>query len=69
MIWKCTLSQAIQNVDDFIHYIICSVMDPLQWMGAVRMRADKKNNNNPQVITLVHQFMYCEVKSYMFVRD
>ncbi len=31
-------------------------MDLLQWMGAVRMRvqtADKKQNNNPQVIQII----------------
>ncbi len=32
-----------------LHLGICSLMDPLQWMGAVRMRvqtADKKHHNN-----------------------
>ncbi len=44
-----THPEAIQDADEFIysteqHYITCSSMDPLQWMGAVRMRiqtADK----------------------------
>ncbi len=45
-------------------------MDPLQWMGAIRIRvqtADK--NNNAQVIytTPVHQLTSCEVKSCMSV--
>ncbi len=34
-------------------YITCSPVDPLQWMGAVRMSvqiADKKHNNNPLII-------------------
>ncbi len=45
-------------------------MDPLQWMGAVRMKVDKYHNN-PQVIhtTPVHQLTFYEVKSYMFERN
>ncbi len=58
--WKCTHPQAIQDVDEFFFFFIrtdlekciiaCSSMDPLQWMGAVRMRvqtAEKKHHNNP----------------------
>ncbi len=58
--WKCTHPQAIQDVDEFFIFFIrtdlekciiaCSSMDPLQWMGAVRMRvqtAEKKHHNNP----------------------
>ncbi len=46
-------------------------MDPLQWMGAVRMRvqtADKKHHNNCDVIhtTPVHQLMSGEVKSCVY---
>ncbi len=43
--------QAIQDVDEFgeiWHFVTCSPMDPLQWMGAVRMRiqtADKKTSD------------------------
>ncbi len=50
--------------------ITLSPMDPLRWMGAIRMRvhqltADKKQQNNPQVIhtTLIHQLTSCEMKS------
>ncbi len=53
---------------EILHYITCSPMDPLQRMGAVRIRdqtADKKHYSNPQVIHTiwVHQLMSCEVKS------
>ncbi len=47
-------------------------MDPLQWMGAVRMSLNiwKKHHNNPQVIHTapVHQLMSWEVKR-MIVRN
>ncbi len=42
--WKCTHPEAIQDVDEFVstnlekHSITCSPVDPLQWMGAVRIR-------------------------------
>ncbi len=40
-------------------------MDPLQWMGAVRIQTTvKKHQNNPQVIHTTW-----EAKSYMFVRN
>ncbi len=55
------------------HYITCSPVDPLQWMGAVRMRVQTaaKNITNITVIhtTPVYQLMYCEVKSCTFVRN
>ncbi len=37
--------------------ITCSPKDPLQWMGAVRMRVQTDDHNNPQVIhtTPVHR--------------
>ncbi len=47
-------------------------MDPLQWMGAVRMRVQTTDkNHNPQVIhmTPVHKLRSCEMKSYAFVRN
>ncbi len=54
--WKCTHSQTIQNVDEFVpshlqNLLTCSPIHPLQWMGAVRMRVQKadKNNNNCDV--------------------
>ncbi len=80
--WRFTPPQAIQDVDVFFllhlnrfgeikHYITCSPMDPLQWMGAVRMRVQTAEKNNPQVIhmTSVHQLTPCEVKSWMFLRN
>ncbi len=49
--------------------LACSLMDPPQWMGAVRMRVP--HHNNPKIIhmTPVHQLMSCEVKSCVFVRN
>ncbi len=45
-------------------------MDPLQWMGAVRMRVQTADKNNTIIHTTpVHQLMYCEAKSCMFVRN
>ncbi len=55
--------------------VTCSPMDPLHWMGAVRMRVQtadpSQHHNNPQVIhtTSVHQLMSWEDKSCMFVRN
>ncbi len=54
--WKCTFS--------------ISSMDPLQWMGAVRMRVQTAY----KIITIIHttadhQLTFCEVKSCMFVRE
>ncbi len=44
-------------------------MDPLQWMGAVRMRVQTADKNITVIhkSTPVHQLMYCEVKSCVFV--
>ncbi len=45
-------------------------MDPLQWMGAVRMRvqtADKNITSNPHPSS--PSVISCEVKSWMFVRN
>ncbi len=48
-------------------------MDPLQWMGAVRMRMQTANKNITiiQVIntTPVHQLTSCEGKSYAVVKQ
>ncbi len=58
---------------EMYHYITCSPVDHLQWMGAVRMRVQTaaKNITNITVIhtTPVYQLMYCEVKSCTFVRN
>ncbi len=86
--FKCIYPYDIQDVDEFVsldlkkfsgelkleNHITCSPMDPLQWMGAVRIRvqtADKKHHNNPQVIHTnpVHQLMSCIMKSCLFVRN
>ncbi len=67
---KCTHLQVIHDVEKFI----CSseqiwgnlaLQHLLQWMGAIRMRADK----NIIIIytTPVHQLTSCEVKNYMFI--
>ncbi len=45
-------------------------MDPLQWMGAVRMRAQTADKNITVIHTTpVHQLMSCDVKSCIFVRN
>ncbi len=45
-------------------------MNPLQWMGAVRMRVQTADKNITIIhITPVHQLTSCEVKSCMFVRN
>ncbi len=54
ILWKCINLQAIQDVDEFVFFIrtdtekfnitLFAPMEPLQWMGAVRIRvqtADK----------------------------
>ncbi len=53
---------------EMLHYITCSAMDPLQWMGAVRMRVQTADKN----ITIIHttpvqQLMSCEEKCCMFL--
>ncbi len=74
-----TLMKAIQDVTKFVSSlkhiwrnlasnIICSPMDALQWMGAVRMRVQTSYKNITIIYTTtIHQLMTCEVKSYMFV--
>ncbi len=44
-------------------------MDPLQWMGAVRMRVQTADKNITIIpnMTPVHQFIYCQGKSCMYV--
>ncbi len=37
-------------------------MDPLQWMGAIRMRVQTTDKNNPQVIHMTPVLTLCEVK-------
>ncbi len=47
-------------------------MDPLQWMGAIRVQiADTNIHNISQVIhtTPVHPLTYCESKNLMFIRN
>ncbi len=68
--WKCTYPQAIQDEDVFLHwnkcgfflhYITCSPMDPLQWMDAIRMRAQTAE-------IIIHKiFRYFEEKNCLFL--
>ncbi len=56
MCLKCTHSQAILDVDEFVSLfeqirITCLLMDLLQWMGAVRMRVQTADKN----ITIIHK--------------
>ncbi len=67
---KIHSSPAIQDVDDFVSsseqiwrnlaYVTCSPVDPLQWMGAVRMRvqtAEVKNCTfvkNTSIKSIIH---------------
>ncbi len=60
---KITHLQAIQDVDErnrfgeiqhwiqIQHCVTCSAMDPLQWMGAARMRVQTADKN----ITIIHK--------------
>ncbi len=51
------------------YYIPCPLMDPLQWMGAVRMRVQAADKS----MTIIHntilddKSMFCKVKSCIFV--
>ncbi len=50
--------------------ISCSLIDPLQWMGAVRMRVQTSDKNISIIHTTpVHRLMTCEVKRCVFVRN
>ncbi len=59
--WKFTHPRAIQDVDEFVsssEQILrnlalhtCSPMDPLQWMGAVRLIVQTADKN----ITVIHK--------------
>ncbi len=45
-------------------------MDPLQWMGAIRMRVQTADKNITIIHTNpVHQLKFCEAKSCVFVRN
>ncbi len=72
--WKHIHPQVILDVDEFVssyeqiwrnlHYVTCSTMDPLQWMGAVRTRVQTTDKN----VTIIHTtpvylWMSWEVKS------
>ncbi len=55
---------------EMYHYITCSPMDPLQWMGAVRMRVQTADKNITIIHTTpVHQLTSYELKSCMFIRN
>ncbi len=51
MYWTFTRPQAIQDVDEFVSssdlekFSITTITDPLQWMGAVRMRVQTADKN------------------------
>ncbi len=46
------------------HYITCSAMDALQWMGAVRMRVQTADKNITVIHTTpVHRSMHCKPKA------
>ncbi len=72
-----THPQAIQDVNEFvcssekIWKNVASPMDPLRWMGAVRMRVLTADKNIPinHNMTPVYQLTSCEVKICMFVRN
>ncbi len=57
--WKCPHPQAIQDLDEFILFgnrfgeiaITCSPMDPLQWMGAIRIKVLSADKN----IKIIHK--------------
>ncbi len=58
---KCAYPQAMHYEDEFVSsseqiwrnvYITCSPMDPLQWMGAVRMRVQTADKN----ITIIQKW-------------
>ncbi len=52
-------------------FITCPLpVDPLQWMGAIRMWVKQLIKNITIIhVAPVHQFLSCEVKSCMFVRN
>ncbi len=54
---------------EIYHSITCSPMDPLQWMGAVRMRVQTADKNITIHTTPVHQLTSWEDKNCMFVRN
>ncbi len=65
--------QAIQDVDEFVnqnrfgeiqHYITCSPVDPLQWMGAVRMRVQAADRNITIIQSIYSSFFNPSIKSF-----
>ncbi len=67
--WVCffIVQQIWRNLS--MHYISCSPVDPLQCMGAFRMRVQTADKNITVVHkTPVHHLTSCKVKSCMFVR-
>ncbi len=48
---------------EILHYITCSAMDPLQCMGAVRLRARTSDKTTIIHMTPVHQVTSCETNS------
>ncbi len=59
-----------KKIGEMQHSITRSPMDPLQWMGAVRMRVQTADKNIIIMHTTpVHQLMSWEDKSCVFVRN
>ncbi len=74
----------MNRFEEIMHYITCSPMDPLQWMGAVRMSPNswmpthavrmspnswKKHRNNTQVIHTTPVHQLTSCKMQVFVRN
>ncbi len=67
-IWVCFFIR----FGEMYHSIICSAMDPLQWMGAVRiynLNSWKKHQNIPHHSSLSVNVLWKKVKNCVFVRN
>ncbi len=49
---KCRWVCFFIRFGEMLHFITCSAMDALQWMGAVRMRVQTADKN----ITIIHKY-------------
>ncbi len=66
----CCVLKKKKKIGEMQHSITRSPMDPLQWMGAVRMRVQTADKNIIIMHTTpVHQLMSWEDKSCVFVRN
>ncbi len=73
----CSIPTHSQATSRFLHlnrlvemyYYISSSPDPLQWMGAVKMRVQTADKTITIIhMSPVHQLMSCDVESCMFVK-